>query len=217
MDPRRLLRPHGPLPPSVYWLRRAAIGLIGVGVIVLVGVLILRAIPGGPSPTAQSPAPSAPAAAAPSTPPARTSQPVTTPPATPTTTPATTAAVPACVAADLTVTVVSAERTYAAGVEPTFTATVGATGGPCRVTNGASFVVTSGPARVWGSQDCGNSGAEAVLVIPPDLVRRETWNRKRSAPACATVFGTTAAAAGTYHVVATVAGVSSAPVRFALS
>ncbi len=213
MDRRRLLRPNGPLPPSVYWMRRAAIALVGIGVLVLVVVLLLRAVPSGSSPAAQRP----PAATTPVQTPT-TAAPTTTSPGTTTTSTTTTTsaapsptALPACLAADLTVTVASAERTYAAGADPEFTASVRTTT-PCR-SAAPTFVVTSGPERIWGSADCAAAGAATITGA---YERSLHWDLKRSAPRCATVFGTTTATAGTYHVVATVAGMTSVPVRFAL-
>jgi hypothetical protein len=203
------LRPSGPLPPSVYWLRRGALALFAVGVVAVVAVVIAVSAAHHHAAHAPTAAPRTSDATTPTHPAATTSS------ASPSSPSPTATATTACTAADaVTITVTTSARTYPAGSEPTFTAvvlprTACATAMP-------SFEVTSGPQRIWDSADCAATRTTVTEDVRTGAVS-ERWNLERSAPGCATVFGTTTATDGTYHVTATVAGVTSAPVRFAIS
>lgn len=180
-------RPVGPEPASTYWTRRAVLALAVV--VVLWGLLALLtggedALETGGSAAESSPSavpepaddasvePSADASASPS-PAASPSQEV----------------VP-CADGDLALTAEADKTVYALGEEPTLVLTVRNTSDrPCRrdLGQGASeLVVTSGPDRIWSSDDCTPGGAAGPKVLAPDEadVQRLTWSATRSRPGC---------------------------------
>lgn len=178
-----MLRPVGPAPARVYWLRRAVLLLV-VAVVVL---LLARACSGGDgSPGAQrrpTPTPSASTSARPGP-------------------------VLDCRAADLRVRTSTDAATYPAGVLPHLTAVVRNTGAqPCRFTTSPAartWVIRSGSDRVWTSADCTLSGIVARARLKPGktVVYGLVWNRHRSEKGCPA--STPAAGPGTYLLHVTV-------------
>lgn len=219
-----MLRPAGPLPASVYWLRRAAVLLV---VVVVVAVVVIVAGRGGSSDHTSTLRPSTPPTVAgtptASTSSARTTAASTAPSATssaaaPTSSaPASASPSPvACDTASLTTTVTASARNYDRGVDPTFIATLSSAGGTCTAAGGLTLVVSSGSDRIWGSSDCDAGSDRSPDLAGGSISAGRRWDRTRTAPGCGHVSGDTVAAPGTYRVVATWGGVSSAPAVFTL-
>lgn len=109
-----------------------------------------------------------------------------------------------CADADLELTATADKQVYALSESPLLVLTVrNASSTPCRrdLGQGASeLLVTSGPDRIWSSDDCSPGGAPGPVVLDPgqEDVQRLTWPATRSRPGCE---GDKAAVApGTYVV-----------------
>ncbi|ARZ68646.1 MULTISPECIES: hypothetical protein [Streptomyces] len=122
--------------------------------------------------------------------------------------------VPDCASGAVRLTVRSVKDAYGPDEKPKFEIVVKNTGGgACKVNFGApaAFMrITSGDDHVWSSDDCAR-GAGALLVELPgsgETKRTVEWDRKRTAPQCATPTGDAVAGSGTYRVEVKVAGVT---------
>ena len=225
------VRPVGPLSERTYWLRRALL-LVPV---LLVLLLVRSCADGGDAPDDQLAATRVPAVVPPSAVPLPTVPPspdVGAPPTTdPTTTePLTTAPVPApgepapvtaCVPDALQLVASTDARSYPTSASPRLTLTVRNTGpAACAAPLGQSAVeleVTSGPDRVWSSDDCDPGGAADPVVLAPGEAQAlaVTWSGTRSAPGCP--GDREQATAGTYRLVGRAGGLASAPAVFVLT
>lgn len=199
--PLHLMRPVGPLPPAVYWRRRAGV----VALVVLLLVLLSRCGGDEPEQLAQQPAPSgAPTTSAPAVTPLPTT---TTPPA-----------VVPCADQVLRVSATPGRARYPRGVRPVLRLAV-RNGGtvPCtRPLGGAAveLVVLSGRDRIWSSDDCQRGGSQGPVVLRPQELRVITlaWDARRSRPGCT---GTREPIeAGTYRVVGRVGTLRTAGTSF---
>lgn len=162
-------QPVGPEPAQTYWLRRAVLLVVAL----VLGALAVRGIAGaGGGDDTLGPA------AAP------------TPSATPRAEPTATPTVQPCTDDALTLETTSDAPSYGPGAEPDLTLTLTNTGAvPCRADFGQGAVevlVTSGPDRVWSSDDCEPGGSEDDVVLPPrgTETARTTWPGTRSRPGC---------------------------------
>lgn len=126
-----------------------------------------------------------------------------------------------CTAADLELSVTPDAALYPADVAPVLQVAVANVGSaPCTVDAGDAsrqVVISSGTDRIWASQDCATSETASRQLLL-DVGARDsvdiTWARVRSAQECAPELPATRA--GTYQVVATLLGASSAPAVFGL-
>jgi len=197
MDRRALLHPVGPLPERVYWTRR----LVPLGIVLLLVVIIAIGCSGGSAP-AQHPS----AATTPTPSPTRT---------------ATTATSGRCGAGQIAVEASTDATSYPAGVEPVLRVTIRNTGSTrCVLTESPSartWTIISGTDRIWTTAGCNASHASARTPLAPGGTSTHalSWNRHRSGQNCTT--STTTAAPGTYQLVVTVNGVTSAPAVFHLT
>ncbi|MBB5120378.1 hypothetical protein [Streptomyces eurocidicus] len=122
--------------------------------------------------------------------------------------------VPDCASGTVRLTVRSVKEAYGPDEKPKFEIVVKNAGsGACKVNFGApaAFMkITSGSDHIWSSDDCAR-GAGALLVELPgsgETKRTVEWDRKRTAPQCATPAGDAVAGSGTYRVEVKVAGVT---------
>jgi hypothetical protein len=176
-----LLRPVGHLPAAVYWRRR----LLVLGGAVLI-VVVIALLAGGSSSPHHPASPSAsPSAGSP-----------------------TQAVNDICTASQLSLTVTTDSQSYGPGVSPHADVTVHNHGKACSAPKGLVLVITSGPARIWGNTDC---AAATPLHVPAGTTSMlASWALERSKPGCGAPNGAATAAAGTYHLVATLAGATGA-------
>ena len=198
MDRDGLLRPVGPRPARVYWVRR----LVLLAVLVVIVFAVAKACGGGGSDPTGSPAPrstqSPSAAASPS--PTRTA---------------------GCLSRDLAVTAETDASTYPPGSEPRLSAVVrNVSDHACRFRTSPGdrvWTIVSGPDRVWTSADCTQKGgvARSRLRAGKTIAYALVWNRHRSANDCPT--DAPEATPGTYVLRVTINGVAADRVVFHLS
>jgi len=180
-----VLRPVGPLPPRVYWQRRA----IPLGALFVVILIIAVSCSGGGSkkPGANAPNPST------------------------TNSPGATAALP-CQTSQISLTLTSDKPTYVLGETPAFTGTFSNTSATaCKLTfapSNETWTVTSGTDQIWTTTGCTSSQIAETKTIRPGRTRSVsiTWNGKRIAAGCK-VGGDIAN--GTYVLNATLDGIKA--------
>jgi hypothetical protein len=227
----------GPLPPAVYWRRRAAVGAALIAI--LLGFATCQA--GGsdatstasrskatPSPSART-TPAATPTTTPSTTPTRTtstsapapaSAPASTTAPAPQNAPAT-GGTPDCADADLQLVASLERKTVAYGSMPKLHLTVRNTGSAaCRRDVGANaqeLLVMDGTRRLWSSDDCQPLRGTSVRTLQPGEKRvyTVTWSGKDSTPGCKAAR--TRVSPGTYHLMARLDSLASERVSFRIS
>lgn len=199
-----VLRPVGPNPPRVYWVRRLVV-MVALGAVIVGGVALVRAVASGVGPASSA----APAGAE-----ATTGADAKVAEGAP--------AVPVdCTAADLQLSLVADAAQYPSGANPVLQASVTNIGtAPCTVDAGdvaREVVVSSGADRIWSTKDCASADTASRQLLlaagardPIDIA----WGRVRSAEGCPADLPTPRA--GTYQAVATLLGASTQPVVFVL-
>ncbi|UNO40587.1 hypothetical protein [Streptomyces sp. MST-110588] len=118
----------------------------------------------------------------------------------------------------------SLKDTFKAGEKPTFEVTLkNSADTACKVDLGHRAAVltiteTSSDKRVWASDDCPSTSGAALVQVPADgvVTRTVEWDRKPSAPRCATPAAGTVRA-GTYLVEAKVGGLTAVRTSFVLA
>lgn len=207
-----VVRPAGPLPARVYWVRRVVV----LGIPLLLVALVVWLVAGRGS----------------TTPPADAS-PKDTPSSEPKTSAETPAAdgdedtedtsgvPPTCAPEVLALAIAATAESFPEGTSPTFAVSITNTGTqPCVVDAGDTqreIVITSGVDRVWSSKDCPVAGNESrTLLLAGGAADESTlaWNRVRSAQGCPADQPTPGA--GTYSAAFTLAGATATPVVFGL-
>lgn len=203
-----LREPRGPLPPQVYWRRRAVVGLGLLAIIVIVVLIIVR--PGGGEPTSSTnpdPSPSATAESDAADEPAAPTDPT------------------ACTPEQVQVAAVTDADSYPPEQQPLLSLTLTNTGStPCIATVGTDvqeYVITSGSDRIWSLQDCFTQDAPAEMTLEPGMPMSTTpfaWQRVRSEPGGACEGERTAAIGGgaTYRLTVTIGGFTSEAKPFIL-
>jgi hypothetical protein len=196
VDSRAVVHPIGPLPPRVYWTRRAVL----LAALALIIVVIAVSCSGGSGGGNAAPTPT------------RTRSPGATTP---------TVALLACSRDQLDVTAETDADKYAAGTLPRLTVVVSNTGATaCTLTESPrtrSWTIVSGPDQVWTTAGCpAPATAQSRTLAPGKSVRRTiVWNRHRSGKKCTT--STVEAAPGTYQLTVTVNGLTSGTAVFHLT
>ena len=201
------MRPNGPEPSSVYWVRRLAI--LVVLLTVAVGAWwLLGAVTGGSSTSTSEPAPTATLADVPDA--AASAQP-------------TVAAEPvACPDSVIAVEATTDASTYKVGNSPRLTLSITNTGTvACNRDVGPKaneLEITSGGYHVWSSDDCNASNKSVVSLLEAGetVASSITWNGRLSQKGCPDGKGAKAKA-GRYDVQARNGKVKSDPTPFALS
>jgi hypothetical protein len=206
------MSPIGPEAPTVYWVRRGAVALVALTLVL--GVWWMFRGDSSAEPTAQP----TPAVSASSTPAASVQ-------ATPSA--SGTALVPvsdptvACPDANIQVTATSDSSTYVVGSTPRLTLGIQNIGtfactrdiGP----KSNALAVTSGGYPVWSSDDCDASDVVKDSVLQPGQLFRTTitWDGRKSAASCNAQGAF--AKAGTYDVSGTNGAVTSVKTPFAIT
>jgi hypothetical protein len=207
-----VVRPAGPLPARVYWVRRVVV--LGIPLLLVVLVVWLVAGRGSATPPTD--------AAPEDTPSSQPDAPVETPAADdekdiedPSGVP------PNCTPEVLALAIAATAESFPEGTSPSFTVSITNTGTqPCVVDAGDTqreIVITSGVDRVWSSMDCPVAGNETrTLLLAGGAADESTlaWNRVRSAQGCPADQPTPGA--GTYSAAFTLAGATATPVVFGL-
>lgn len=206
-----VVRPAGPLPARVYWVRRVVV--LGIPLLLVVLVVWLVAGRGSATPPADASSQDTPS-----------SEPKTAE------TPAAdgdegtedaSGVPPTCTPEVLALAIAATAESFPEGTSPTFAVSITNTGTqPCVVDAGDTqreIVITSGVDRVWSSKDCPVAGNETrKLLLAGGAADESTlaWNRVRSAQGCPADQPTPGA--GTYSAAFTLAGATATPVVFGL-
>lgn len=206
-----VVRPIGPEPPFVYWVRRASVLLVLVTIIaILVWLIAGRGSDEGSTPADDASAlPTANASAA-----------VTSAASAPA------SAVPVgdplpCGPGDILVEATTDSTTYRVGETPRLTLTITNTSSlPCTRDVGPKvneLKISSGGYHVWSSDDCGASDESKIVTIEPGekVASTITWKGRLSEPGCPTEGE--AAKAGRYEVVGRNGKIESDGTLFALT
>lgn len=182
------MRPVGPLPPRVYWIRRCIV----LGVILIVILLLATQCGGGGGGGG-----------------GRTGGGANPNPSTSTTV---TTSVAACAPTALKVTVSTDTTTYTTGQAPSLTATIANSGTTtCKLARLASneiWTIKSGQPTVWTTQGCATDPVPAQLKITAGATKqiRTTWNGHLRGADCQ---DGAVAQPGTYRLYATIDGVKA--------
>lgn len=187
-----LRHPVGPQPPSVYWRRRA---IVGLGVLAVVIVIVLIFVRPGAGEPAATPAPTS------------TSSPAATDSATaePSTDPSDIAA---CDPSTVRLTAVTDASSYGNSEQPMLSMEIENVGAaPCSFdvgTGAQEYVITSGADQIWTSADCQEDPTESVIVLEPSQTLATTpfaWDRTRSsADTCSGKRPEVIAGGASYHL-----------------
>ncbi|HTY71704.1 MAG TPA: hypothetical protein VMI11_04670 [Actinomycetes bacterium] len=209
-----LLRPVGPHPPGVYWVRRLVALVLVVAVLLILFWLWGALTGGGGSPSAgpstsvstsatglgSSPPFSSPPASptpshshspsgSPSAKPTHTGSAKPTSSSKPTTSP--NASVKPCADSAITVTASTDAKSYPAGIDPKLSLSVRNTGKTTCTRDVGQIalelrIATAAGAHVWSSDDCAPGGPHDVVTLKPDQVFRTgvVWSRTTSKPGC---------------------------------
>lgn len=217
----------GPLPPAVYWRRRAIV--LGAALVVLFVVAQAcmsgspaddRAGDGDPSPsTSDSPPPDTnqPAGAPASSPPPATGQPTGAgdPPSEP---PSAPPAGDFCTDDEIKLTALASETTFAVGAGAEFTMRIEHDADrPCERDVGGDqrelyLVPDAGSGRVWSSRDCADPAGEEVVRLTAGWEREHHITfRGSGGPTCTDVLE-----AGEYELLARLGSARSEPLQITL-
>ncbi|CAD6005843.1 conserved protein of unknown function [Agreia sp. COWG] len=204
--------PVGPEAPKVYWRRRL---MVLVGVLAVIAIVVLIIVRPGSSSKVDGAGDAVPAA---TTTPAADATPPTEPGEI-ASTPAADGEAAACDAANIVVTPVTDEDTYAAGANPQLSISLTNTGSAaCSINVGTAqqvYTITSGAEKYWTSTDCQTAPSDTPTVIAAGATLASTpftWDRTRSsADTCASTDRPQVPAGGaSYHLDATIGGFTSA-------
>ena len=208
-----LLHPVGPEAPAVYWLRRAAIVLVLLTIVVIVWRVFLSGGSGSSDAAGPTPSPTAQA----------TSAATTAPTSAATTAPDPNASPLECADEVIRVEATTDASTYTLGSTPRLTLTIENVGSvPCVRDVGPKaneLVITSGGYHVWSSDDCSASDKSKLTTLEPGapVASSITWNGRLSSKGCPDGDEGAQAKAGRYDVVGRNGGVESESSPFALT
>ena len=226
------MRPVGPQPPSVYWVRRALALVVVIGVVVAAVWLVSgRGGDGTPS-AAAGPAtsPSTAPVASPSPSPSHsstkkaTSTPTPSRSVTATSSPdssASTTQPRLCKDSEISVTASTDAATYPVGATPRLRMKIlNTSASACRRDVGAAaneVIVNKGSTRFWSSDDCNPPGKADVVALAAGQSYSVTlgWLGHASQPTCPP--NQPAATAGSYNLVGRNGDLMSAPEPFSLT
>lgn len=219
-----MLEPTGPLPPEIYWRRRALAVGVAVVVLAVVALLIVMAARGGDSAGEDAAAvtSSSTTAAPASSSAASSSSPTSTSAAagSSTTTSGAPIAAEPCPDQSLAVKVTVGRPTYKLGEQPTFGIVVtNISAGVCSRDLGSGLpqvavLSIDGQRRLWASNDCNPGGQPDVRNLKPGEQAAFTvnWLGSTSQPNCA--GERIQVPAGAYSVVAQLGAINSAAEPF---
>lgn len=190
-----MLRPVGPFGPRVYWLRRAVL----LAILAVIIIVIAEACSGGsksPSPRASNTPKAHPHQTNSSSPPVKAA---------------------ACTPSGLTLALSTDSGTYTSGQAPKLTGVfTNSTSTACKLTVSPSqefWTVTSGTDTIWTTRGCTQSQAARTIKIAAGATKMVSifWNGHRLDSGCTEGV---AAAPGTYHLSATLDGVTGTKATF---
>jgi hypothetical protein len=217
----------GPLPPAVYWRRRALV----LGALLLVVIVLSYSCGGsgesGASPHTDNATSAATSPSTATTPPPANGEPTSAAPTGATPVASATAAAAAtgpCTDAEMSVTPIPAKTTAVAGSSISIRLKIkNVSNRTCRRDVGADLqelrIVKGGTAeKVWSSDDCASARGNDVQSFPPGFVREYlvTWNGKAST-SCTAGMPNGEVAPGEYQLFGRLGTKLSNPVRLTLN
>ncbi|HYN75545.1 MAG TPA: hypothetical protein VEV13_05045 [Candidatus Limnocylindria bacterium] len=219
-----VLRPVGPLPARVYWVRRALAVVVAVAAL-LAAAWAWGAVTGGgeggtPVATGPTPGSSGSVSPAPSSSPSVSPTPAPSGSVSPSPKPTATGT-RACADDDIAVTAATSSTTYPAGKDPRFTVKVTNTSKKACTRNvgqrAMEVRVSQGETIIWSSDHCAPGGSADVITLGPgkSFTTSVVWSRTLSEKGCPT--SQPPAPAGTYALNGRNLKVLSEPVAFALA
>lgn len=223
-----MLEPNGPLPPEIYWRRRAlAVGVVVVVIALLVWIITAVAGDDSSESTAaanttqltDTPAPSS-ESGEPSDQPTSAPASGTSTSGSATSTSAAGSAPEQCADQSLAIKATPDQPQYKIGDEPSFTVAITNIGtAKCERNLGSGLQQTlvytlDGAKRLWSNVDCYPDADPAVQVLEPGGQARFTvkWSGKTSDPGCTTTRNQVPP--GAYTLVAQLGALRSAPEPF---
>ncbi len=231
------LEPHGPLPPQIYWRRRAlalGIAVVVIGIVAAIVVVIVNNSGGSEPATAEKSAEN-PAAAGPTPlpgenpevkspiqPPAQDAPPPTPTPVSAVVPPPVLQEGDDCPDSTLAVKGITSQPEYVVGDQPKFTMVVTNIGlVSCKRDVGAAvlaaYVYSLDNTRLWSNLDCAPSNETLVKTFNPgeQVTTEVTWTGMGSAPSCP--LPRPPIGPGTYNLIVQLGNLRSASVPFALA
>ncbi|MEU6581897.1 hypothetical protein [Nocardia sp. NPDC046763] len=220
-----MLEPNGPLPPEIYWRRRAvAIGAMVLGLALVIWVAFALLKGGGDHKTdAKATTSSAAATAKPASSPSSAPDPSSAKPSGAIPSAAAPAALGQCPDQSLAVKVTVGQPTYKVGEQPQFGIVItNISSAACERDMGSGLQLVQvqsldGQRRLWSSTDCYPDGTAEIRTLAPgqQAAFTVTWSGATSQPNCA--GDRVPVPAGPYTVVAQLGSVRSAPEPFNLA
>ncbi|MFD6350515.1 hypothetical protein ACFXO9_35600 [Nocardia tengchongensis] len=218
-----MLEPNGPLPPEIYWRRRAvAIGamVLGLALVLWVGFALLKGSGDHKSDTKAAATSSAGASGKPSSSASSTPDPSSAKPSGATSGAAAPAAQAQCPDQSLAVKVTVGQATYKSGEQPQFGIVItNISSGVCGRDMGSGLQLVQvqsldGQRKLWSSTDCYPDGTPDIRTLAPgqQAAFTVTWSGASSQPGCA--GERLPVPAGPYTVVAQLGSVRSQPEPF---
>jgi hypothetical protein len=217
-----VLRPIGPLPARVYWVRRVLLAALVI-LALLVASWAWGAVSGsgssaspGSSPGTGSSPGATPSSSGGSPSPSTSTSPSPSPSVSKSAT-----GTPACADSTITVVATPGKTTYPADEDPRFTVKVTNTSKKtCTRDVGQKAMelkVSKGDTRIWSSDDCAPGGSAKVVTLKAaqSYTTSVVWSRTTSKAGCPD--GQPDAPAGTYALTGRNLKVTSQPAAFALS
>jgi hypothetical protein len=207
-----MLHPVGNLAPSVYWRRRVLI----LAALVLAAVSVYAVLRGGGGSSEPAAAHSPPTTSATLTTPSTLSS--TAAATTPAQTRSSAGPPKPCTAAHLKIAAATDAKSYPVGAKPKVAIVVTNVGPtPCVADLADKQIelrVFAGSARVWGSHDCAVAPGTSPATLPVGMpIKRDIeWSGLSSLPGCTGVRQRVPA--GTYTLLATLAGQQGTPATF---
>ncbi|GAB3210685.1 hypothetical protein [Nocardia tengchongensis] len=218
-----MLEPNGPLPPEIYWRRRAvAIGamVLGLALVLWVGFALLKGGGDNKSDTKAAAGSSAGATGKPSSSASSTPDPSSAKPSATSSGAAAPAAHSVCTDQSLAVKVTVGQATYKTGEQPQFGIIItNISSGVCERDMGSGLQLVQvqsldGQRKLWSSTDCYPDGTPDMRTLAPgqQAAFTVTWSGASSQPGCA--GERLPVPAGPYTVVAQLGSVRSQPEPF---
>lgn len=193
-----LVRPVGPLPPRVYWIRRVVVLAVALVVVILTATIVAKIAGGGSASGADGP--------------------VADPKPSPTD--AAASGLPAdCSEGDLDLNLAADRSSFSSEQNPRFTVELKNRGeAPCLIDANAQTLavdVISGKDQIWSSDFCVEAKSELLLLDPKDVHSVAIdWDRGRNDAKCSKNNGE--AKPGTYRASARIGDAVSKELVFTL-
>lgn len=215
------MRPVGPLPARVYWVRRAIIAVLAI-LVLLAASWVWGAVSGGDTEAAPTTSVSPSPTASPSASVTPTESPSASPSASASASPkATQGAAKVCADSAISVVAKSDRTTYESGQNPKFTLTITNTSKKtCTRDVGQKaneLTVNQGDTLIWSSDHCAPGGSPKIVSLAPGkpYVTGVAWSRTESSKGCPK--NPDDAPPGTYALTGRNLTVVSKPQAFALA